>query len=60
MSDLVEALKEKGYTDLKIISGKRVAVITDNNRKDLLLKLAEEFSGKYNDCLLYTSDAADE
>ena len=49
MSELVEALKEKGYTDLKIISGKRVAVITDNNRKDLLLKLAEEFSGKYND-----------
>ena len=49
MSELAESLKEKGYTDLKIISGKRVAVLTDDNRKDLLLKLAEEFGGKYND-----------
>ncbi len=40
MSELAEALKEKGYINLKIISGKRVAVISDDNRKDLLLKLA--------------------
>tara|TARA_Y100000296_G_scaffold55958_1_gene64187 strand:- start:72 stop:1337 length:1266 start_codon:yes stop_codon:yes gene_type:complete len=49
MSELAEALKEKGYINLKIISGKRVAVISDDNRKDLLLKLAKEFGGKYND-----------
>ena len=35
MSELAEALKEKGYINLKIISGKRVAVISDDNRKDL-------------------------
>ena len=33
---------------MRIISSKRIAVLTNENRKDLLQKLAKEFSGTYN------------
>ena len=48
MSELAESLKERGYSDLRIVSSKRIAVLTNENRKDLLQKLAKEFSGTYN------------
>ena len=45
MSELAESLKERGYSDLRIISSKRIAVLTDENRRDLLQKIAKEFGG---------------
>ena len=48
MSELAESLKERGYSDLRIISSKRIAVLTDENRRDLLQKIAKEFGGTYN------------
>ena len=42
-SVLVRLLKDNGYRDLKKVSGRRIAVLTNDNRKELLEELEEKF-----------------
>jgi hypothetical protein len=44
IKELQLALKELGYTDFKKISSKRFSVLTDENRVELLEKIAQHFS----------------
>ena len=44
ITELQLALKELGYTDFKKISSKRFSVLTDENRVELLEKIAQHFS----------------
>lgn len=43
-SELVNLLKDNGYRDLKKVSGKRVAILTNDNRVSMLEQVEEKFS----------------
>lgn len=43
IEDIEKSLKKIGYTKLKRLSSKRLAVITEKNRKDVLLNLEKKF-----------------
>lgn len=47
LNDLTTSLKNLGYSDLKLISGKSIAVLTDKNRSDVINDLAQGLRGRY-------------
>ena len=42
-SELIRLLKDNGYRDLKKVSGRRIAILTNDNRKELLEQVEEKF-----------------
>ena len=42
-SELIRLLKDNGYRELKKVSGRRIAILTNDNRKELLEQVEEKF-----------------